>query len=344
MSDPLRKRRFASHLALAELPWFERDDDGRLIAVDPEAFPAIDVHTHFALTYGRRRSVDLLAAPAETEHYLPVSRAIDLSVYANKNLTDGDLKTLKWDLSLRSLTSGGMRRTHTAANLKKEMGELGIRRCAVLPIDFRRFSHNAESFLEVTARDDAFIAMGSVHPADPQAPAKLSRQLGQGARGIKVHPAVQLIEPDDPRAMTTYRLCGEMGLCVMWHCGPVGIETAAGRRKSQLKHYWPAVHGCPGTTFILGHSGALQAEMALELAKSYDNVYLDLACQSLPTKRRILADAPEDRILFGTDWPFYHQALGLAKVLIASEGEPEKRRRVMYENAARLFASGSTQA
>ncbi len=340
MNGPSLRTQFSSHLALADLPWFELRQGDRLVVADPDIGPAIDVHTHFALTYLRRRSVDLsaaTAATAATEHYLPLDRAIDLDLYANQNFSEEDLKRLKWDLSLRAVTTGGMRRTHTAANLKREMAELGFRHAAVLPIDFRRFSHNAETFLEVTTRDDAFIPMGSVHPADPGAQSKLELQQRLGAKGIKVHPAVQLIEPDDPRAIATYRLCGEMGLSVMWHCGPVGIETAAGRRKSQVKHYWPAVQGCPETTFILGHSGALQMDLALDLAKCYDNVFLDLACQSLPAKRRILKEGPQDRILFGSDWPFYHQALGLAKVLLATEGDPATRRRVLFDNAARLF-------
>ena len=39
----------------------------------------------------------------------------------------------------------------------------------------------------------------------------------------------------------------------------------------------------------------------------------------------------------GSDWPFYHQATGLAKALLATEGDPALRRRVLYDNAASLF-------
>jgi predicted TIM-barrel fold metal-dependent hydrolase len=53
--------------------------------------------------------------------------------------------------------------------------------------------------------------------------------------------------------------------------------------------------------------------------------------------RRILERAPEERVLFGSDWPFYHQAVPLAKVLLATEGAPRTRRRVLRDNAARLL-------
>ena len=78
-------------------------------------------------------------------------------------------------------------------------------------------------------------------------------------------------------------------------------------------------------------------EMALELAQRYDNCWLELASQSLTNVRRILDEAPEDRVLLGSDWPFYHQSMVIAKVLIATDQRRERRPRVLRENAARLF-------
>ena len=106
---------------------------------------------------------------------------------------------------------------------------------------------------------------------------------------------------------------------------------------SQLRHYERAVAECPGTTFFLGHSGAMQMEEALVLAKRYDNVVLELSGQSLPNVRRILDEAPRERIVYGSDWPFYHQAIGIAKVLMATEGQDALRRTVLHDNAARIL-------
>jgi predicted TIM-barrel fold metal-dependent hydrolase len=46
-----------------------------------------------------------------------------------------------------------------------------------------------------------------------------------------------------------------------------------------------------------------------------------------------------DRLLFGTDWPFYHIGASLAKVLIvtAAPGRQDLRRRILRDNAQRLF-------
>ena len=330
------KRRYASGLELAELPWFELRE-GRLQLVDDQVGPIVDLHTHLALTYGRRQSVDLFAAPGPTRHYLPMVCPLDMDVYQNVNFTPADLSAMKRDLGFGSFTTGGMRCTHTVPNLLGEMAELGLRCSVLLPIDLPVLSHNAETYLEAAAATPELISFGSVHPHARDAADQLAEQQRLGAKGVKLHPAIQMVPSDHPRMMALYPICAELGLPVLWHCGPVGIETALGRRCAQLKHYWRAVHDHPATTFILGHSGALQMEMGLELCKSYPNVHLELASQGYSNVERIVNEAPIERVMFGSDWPFYHQAIGIAKVLLATRDRPTERKLVLHENAARLL-------
>lgn len=327
--------RFEGLNDLARLPFFEVRD-GRLVLADPALGPAVDMHTHLALTYVVPPRIDLQKLHAETEHYLPKERAIDLDVYVNRNFAGDDLARLTRDLSTGSLGAGGMRRTHTVANLAREMQELGIRRSALLPIDFPVLSDNAGHWLEQTRGRGDILCFGSIHPYRPGMRKNLDRQVKLGARGIKVHPAVQMVRPDDARAMKLYRMAGEGGLPILFHCGPVDIETRLGRYLSQVRFYERAIAECPQTTFILGHSGALQMPEALAFARKYPNVVLELSSQSLSSVRRILAEAPPERIVFGSDWPFYHQAIGLAKVFLATDDAAE-RKRVLWGNAARLF-------
>jgi predicted TIM-barrel fold metal-dependent hydrolase len=132
--------------------------------------------------------------------------------------------------------------------------------------------------------------------------------------------------------------CGAHGLPVLFHCGPVGIEPAAARRRSQVARYERAIAEHPETTFVLGHSGALQHDEAIRFADRYPNTWFDLSCLGLEALREVLDTVPSDRVLYGTDWPFYHQALTLARVLIATEGDPALRRSVLHDNAVRLLA------
>jgi predicted TIM-barrel fold metal-dependent hydrolase len=324
-------------MELARLPFFELRD-GRLVLSDDSVGPIIDVHTHFALATLLPLRIDLHEAPDPTEHYLPMQgRAIDMEVYINKNFPPDDLRRMKRDLTLMGMTARGMRRTHTIPNLSREMEELGISHCVTLPIDTPVLAKNAVSTLRAVAGNERFICFGSVHPFSFRAEEKLDRQIALGARGMKIHPAAQMIRPDHPRAMRLYRLCAARNLPVLFHCGPVGIEPRPGRRRSQVVLYEQALAENPDVPFILGHSGALQMEGALGYAMRYPNAYLDVSCQSLSNVRTILEQAHPDRILYGTDWPFYHQSIALAKVLIATQDDPALRRKVLHDNAARLF-------
>ncbi len=326
---------FTSGLGLGELPWFEVRD-GRLTAV-ADVGPIVDVHTHLAMTFGRRTSVDLNAAPEPAQHYLGVHKPWDLEVYANRNFDEANLSEMKRELGTRIASKRGKRATHTAPNLLAEMRELGIAVSVLLPIDLPVLSWNAEVYLDCAHRHYGLVSMGSVHPLRRRIFERLEAQKAQGAVGVKVHPGVQLLRPDHPRCMTIYRACGELGLPVFWHCGPVDIETARGRECSQLKHYWRAVHEHPETTFVLGHSGALQMDQGLLLAQRYPNVWMEVASQGVSAVKQLLVEAPPERLMFGTDWPFYHQGMGLAKVLLATEDDAGARARVLHENAVRLF-------
>ena len=327
---------FDSLADLAKLPYFELRDG--MLHRTGEREPAIDVHTHLALAFVRSMKVDLNAVHDCTKHYLPCDRPLDLDVYANKNFTPGDLRRLKVDLGPKSVTSRGMRATHTLSNLEREMSALAVARSILLPIDFPILSRNAETYLEIAADREAVVSLGSVHPFAKGVAARLDAQKALGAPGIKVHPAVQKVAPEHPRALELYRLCAERDMSVTWHCGPVGIESKYARGLCQLERYAQAIAACPETTFILGHSGALQFEEALALAQQHENVYLEISCQSLGNVRRVVTEAPPERILFGSDWPFYHQAIPLAKALLATEDLPERRTDLLWRNACRLYA------
>jgi predicted TIM-barrel fold metal-dependent hydrolase len=329
--------RFTSLLDLARLPWFALNEEGRLVMKDESVGPIADMHTHLALAYVRPMSVDLDALHRETKHYLPSCCAVDLDVYANRNIPPEALRELKKDLTLRSLGRRGMRATHTVPNLVREMGETGIRASVLLPIDFPVLSHNAEVALAAAKRESKLLSFGSVHPYAKDAEKRLDLQLASGARGIKMHPAVQLFRPDARRARALYRMCAERQMTVLWHCGPVGIEGRLPRYLSQVRHYERPIAENPRTRFVLGHSGALQFEEALDLQRRYPNVWLETSSQSVSALTRMVERADPDRVVHGSDWPFYHPAISVSKILIATEGKPELRHKFLWANAAKLL-------
>ena len=327
---------FENLLDLSRLPWFAVRG-GRLVVSESSVGPVIDMHSHIALAYVLPMRVDLYRATPYTEHYLPACCSIDFEVYQNKNFTPVALSALKRDLTLGSLRRGGMRATHTVPNLVREMDELGIVHSVLLPIELPYISSNATHALEAARREPKIISFGSVHPIVDRVGTRLDEQAHAGARGVKVHPAVQLIAPNHPRAMALYRQCAARNLPVLLHCGPVGIELQSGRRRTQVALYEEPIAAQPRTTFVLGHAGALQMDEALALACRYPNVWLELSGQSLSNVRTILDRADPERVVYGSDWPFYHQAIGIAKVLLATIGREHLRAKVLYQNAATLL-------
>lgn len=334
---PAYPTRFSGLADLVRLPWFTLSDEGRLCLRPGVAGPSIDMHAHLALGYLRPLAVDLRRATKWTEHYLPACCALDLDVYANLNFTPPDLRKMKADLLSGLFSAGGRRATHTVPNLAREMKELGVARGVLLPIDLPIISHNSEAWIEAARGRDDLVCFGSVHPFDPDPEGRLDALIALGIKGIKVHPNVQMVAPDHERAMRLYPMFARRKLPVLWHCGPVGIDTAGGRRRTQVRRYELPIRENPDGVFILGHSGALQVEEGLRLHLRYPNVYLELSSQSLTMVTRILREGDPSRIVLGSDWPFYHQAIPLAKVLAATEGKPGLRHKVLWENAARLL-------
>lgn len=322
---------------LARLPWFDVRG-GRLVLVDESVGPIFDCHTHLALAYGwRRPAVDLEAETPSVELYLRADKPIDLDVYMNRNFAPHDLHDIEHDMTREVFGGGGLRATHTLPNLVAHMRDVGVTASALLPIDFPFWSTNSERWLELTRGRTDIVCFGSVHPYSRNLRAKVKRLATAGARGLKFHPAVQLVAPDDRRAMALFRCCAEHHLPVLFHCGPVGIEPRIGRRLCQVHRYERALAENPDVDFVLGHAGALQMEDAIAFARKYPNVYYEIASQSLPAVRRLIDALPEGRLMMGSDWPFYHPAIGIAKVLIATEHSDSMRRAVLHDNAARLF-------
>jgi predicted TIM-barrel fold metal-dependent hydrolase len=329
--------KFTSLLDLARLPWFSLNEQGRLVMNDASVGPIADLHTHLALAYVRPMSVDLQKLHPETQHYLPSCCALDLDVYVNKNMSPEIVKELTKDLTWRSLGPRGMRATHTVPNLEREMQETGIRASVLLPIDFPAISDNAGVALREAKRSNKLLSLGSVHPYSTNREKKLDSQLARGAKGIKMHPSVQLVRADNRRARELYAMCAAREMIVFWHCGPAGIEPKLGQYLNQVKFYQQPIAENPKTTFVLGHAGARQFEEALRLQRQYPNVWLETSSQSVSNIRRIVEEADPDRVVHGSDWPFYHPAISVAKILLATEDRREIRHKMLWKNAARLL-------
>ncbi len=160
-----------------------------------------------------------------------------------------------------------------------------------------------------------------------------------GLRGIKLHPSMQIIAADAPPTMELYPACERLRLPVFFHSGRTGLEVANQADFVSLDHYEAPVREFPNLDFVLGHSGAvLDFDAAIALARDCPNVWLCLAGPSVPALERLVAELGPERLLFGSDWPFYPMAYQLSKVLIATRCDPTVRDLMLSGNAERFLA------
>jgi hypothetical protein len=345
---PFGPQLYRGYRGLAELPWFELDSGGRLRCVAKALPPAIDIHCHLGMSLFLAPEVDLQARTERVRHLLDCDAQdpgcdLDLDVYINANFSEDDL----WELrkgAIAQLTWGSAAAaTQTIPNLLAEMDATRVGEALILPIAFGLpfgddLCERWMTAIDAAGAGERLLRAASVHPRDPQRIAKLERYAAAGARALKLHPTMQRFYPDDPDVMEIYQACERLGLAVVFHAGRAGIEPEATHRYTLPRHFEGALAGFPEVDFVLGHAGARDAAAALPLALRYENAWLGIHGQGVTTLREMLDATGGERMLYGSDWPFYHLAATLAKVLIVTEGRPEQRVALLRGNAERLLS------
>jgi predicted TIM-barrel fold metal-dependent hydrolase len=346
---PFGALRFRGYRGLAELPWFELDPQGRL-RLAAEIPPVFDVHAHLGIGILLAPRVDLAARSERVLHLLDCDATdpgcpLDLDVYINGNFTEEALGDLEWELARQLVLGSRKARTHTIPNLLDEMDAVGVAKAALLPIAFGLpfrddLTGQWRDAVEAAGAGDRLLACASVHPRDPERLVRLREHAARGARAVKLHPAAQRFAASDAGAMEIYAECERLGLPVFFHAGRAGIEPEAALAFNLVRHLEAAVSSFPRVRFALGHAGARDVAEAIPLARRHANVWLDTHGQGVTALGELLDALGPERLLFGTDWPWYHQAASLAKVLIVTEGKPEARDAWLQGNAERFFQRG----
>lgn len=220
-----------------------------------------------------------------------------------------------------------------AANLKRYLEETGIEKAVVLPIETGRFSRFSPAVMDACRAYSELIPFCSVHPRHPAAAERLANCKADGAVGLKFHPEFQGVAPDSREAHSLFDLCRAYRLPVQCHTGGMGRGEAVVSHPDRYRH---AVSRFRKVPFILCHTGLADHEAAIELAASFDNVYLETSGQASAVLQRAAKKIGSSRILFGTDWPLYHPAVPISRIFEAFPKAAD-RRKVFGENAKALF-------
>jgi predicted TIM-barrel fold metal-dependent hydrolase len=161
------------------------------------------------------------------------------------------------------------------------------------------------------------------------------------------------IEPDDPRFEPYLAVAEELDLPVHVHVGPgppgapyLGFPEYRARLHSPLLLEEPLMRH-PRLRLYVGHAGWPMLDDTLALLWTHPRVYLDVGIISygIPTAEfhrylRALVEAGfGNRVMFGSDqmvWPDAIEA-AIESIVTAEFLNPEQKRAILYENAARFL-------
>ncbi|HOF18807.1 MAG TPA: amidohydrolase family protein [Phycisphaerae bacterium] len=188
-------------------------------------------------------------------------------------------------------------------------------------------------------RSDRIDVLPSVHPKTPDAAGWIRRFADEGFAGIKLHPMYQDFALDDPSMDDVYAAAAQCRLLITAHCGrdiafPPDDDRASPERIVRV------IDRHPDLTLVCTHLGGWRMWDEVEKLLLGREVYLEtsFSLDELDPARaaEMILTHGEDRVMFGTDWPWQRQeeSLALLRKLPLTDAQ---RRKVLWSNAANLL-------
>jgi len=140
--------------------------------------------------------------------------------------------------------------------------------------------------------------------------------------GIKLHPMVECFRPDHPYFNKFFNKVEQLSLPVLIHTGD-GFSAPGLAAQVAKKH--------PNMVMIMGHL----KEGCIGALKELPNVYVETS-GTLPEFVELATDIDENRVLFGSDVPYYRFTTQTA-IIEAADISKKVKRKVYAENFERLF-------
>lgn len=167
------------------------------------------------------------------------------------------------------------------------------------------------------------VGFGRVDPRREDAIKELNRiKKSLHLTGLKLHPMVECFRPDHPFFNKFFKKVNELQLPIIFHTGS-GFSSP-GLILQVAKKY-------PQLPIVLGHL----REATVNALKGTENIYVETS-GTLPELIELSADINEDRILFGSDVPYYRYPTQIA-IVKSAEISQKAKRKIFYENFQKLF-------
>jgi predicted TIM-barrel fold metal-dependent hydrolase len=189
----------------------------------------------------------------------------------------------------------------------------------------------------------AFLPFVGVHPAVATGEWLAEHVDAVGAAGVKLHTIGQRVDPDDPGLHPVYALCSERGLPVVAHCGP----DRHGRDFATPGAFAAVAERFPALPLVLAHLGGAAWRDVAALADAFPGVRFDLSeivswtgSERGPSEAELVAlihAVGAERVLMGSDFPWYDPADVVARVEALPALGDDARSAILGGNAAALL-------
>ncbi len=226
----------------------------------------------------------------------------------------------------------------TAADLVRAGAEAGVSHFVVFSVatsPHQVSSINRFIAQTVSGSGGAMTGLGTLHPDSDDFGRDLDEIAGLGLKGVKLHPDIQRFRADDPRSMEIFRLCEERDLPVCIHAGDRRYDYSNPDIIGRILEAFPRLR------LVAAHLGGWSVwEEAAERLAGCPNLLVDCSSSfwwlGRETSKRLIRLYGSERVLFGTDYPFWPLRQEVER-LFDLELEPEEYENICWRNAANLY-------
>lgn len=235
-------------------------------------------------------------------------------------------------------------RVNTLENMQREIDENAVDYVCILPIlpalSFEDYdaAHLIEPRCIPYTCIDFHLGMN--------AGKKLLEDSRRGAYALKLHPVMNKVPLSDPVVEEALKCWADTGKPVTSHCGsgmyyyPEVNDKYVTPEFGDLRYLVDCAKRHPEINFVAAHCGGTaegNIERLASLAKGLDNLYVDTSFRSHEDIELIVELFGQERVVFGTDYPFGSYSRQIEQVETATEGNQELRDLIFYKNANRLL-------
>lgn len=199
----------------------------------------------------------------------------------------------------------------------------------------------------VTSGHGAFSVFVAVDPTvlGGEAGAAHLRDMVQnhGARGVKIHPAVQRFAPDEPGMLPIYETCVDLGIPVLSHSGLM----RDGSKYAEPSAFGNVLREFPELNLVLAHLGGGAWRQTASFANVFPQASFDLCeiiawtgAPSAPSSTelaQLIIDVGPERVMMGTDFPWYGLKETANRVMELPLLTHDQKTAILGANASRIL-------